>query len=193
MTPISAWGSSSATQNDGGKLKHEEKGCGALAGWQYETWSSETSYVMFNLHTLIRGGCVERAIRSVGGPDGLKCEGMGFFEGFLQEDDNGLLGMDPTVKTAGVRLEMNVVDGGSGQGEAKAAEVHHSPTGMPATTVATASMLPLAVPRMLRLRLEPSLYCSILCIRILTAETPSRRRYARTYFFFIHIMCVLNQ
>lgn len=146
MTPISVWGISSATQNDGGKPKHEEKGCGTLVGWQYWTWSSGTSYVMFNLPTLIKSGCVERAIRSVGGPGGLKCEGMGFFEGFLQEDDNGLLGMDPTVKTAGVRLEMNVVDGGSGEGEAKAAEVHHSLTGMLATTVATASMLPLAVP-----------------------------------------------
>lgn len=53
----------------GGELKKEEKGCGALTGWDWHS-ATPSSYplVYFNLPTLIKAGCVERAIASAGGP-----------------------------------------------------------------------------------------------------------------------------
>lgn len=56
---------------DGGKLKHEEKGCGALTGWKWDGDSAE-----FHLPFFIKEGCVERAIKTAGGPH-LSCRGGG--------------------------------------------------------------------------------------------------------------------
>ncbi|KAH7120731.1 class V chitinase Chi100 [Dactylonectria macrodidyma] len=63
---------------DGGaELKKQESGCGALTFW---TWHDATddkaAYVYFDLPTLIKAGCVERAIMSAGGPK-LSCQGKG--------------------------------------------------------------------------------------------------------------------
>ncbi|RDW81617.1 class V chitinase Chi100 [Aspergillus mulundensis] len=64
---------------DGGsRLKSEEKGCGALTGWDWvERTPTHLSRVWFNLPLLMKSGCVERAIVSAGGPK-LSCR----FEGF---------------------------------------------------------------------------------------------------------------
>lgn len=63
---------------DGGRsLNHEEHGCGAMTEW---TWHQETPQgypaVAFNLPLIMATGCVERAIRSAGGPE-ISCQDMG--------------------------------------------------------------------------------------------------------------------
>ncbi|KAK4197626.1 family 18 putative glycoside hydrolase [Triangularia verruculosa] len=64
---------------DGGKsLKSEEKGCGALTGWEWhERTSTRYAHAYFQLPFLMKSGCVERAIVSAGGPK-LSCK----FEGY---------------------------------------------------------------------------------------------------------------
>ncbi|KAL4778141.1 hypothetical protein BJX76DRAFT_352835 [Aspergillus varians] len=63
--------------DDGKKLKDEEKGCGALTGWDWdEHTSTSLSRAYFNLPFLMKSGCVERAIVSAGGPK-LSCEYQG--------------------------------------------------------------------------------------------------------------------
>lgn len=63
---------------DGGKLEDQEDGCGALTGWEWhDDCYSDTQMAWFNLPFLIADGCVERAIASAGGPDGLTCHGEG--------------------------------------------------------------------------------------------------------------------
>ncbi|KAL4919634.1 hypothetical protein BDW62DRAFT_199647 [Aspergillus aurantiobrunneus] len=49
-------------------LKHEEKGCGAMTAWDYSEHTFAGPAAKFRLPTLIKEGCVERAIRSAGGP-----------------------------------------------------------------------------------------------------------------------------
>jgi chitinase len=63
---------------DGGKkLKDEEKGCGALTGWDWdERTSTQFSRAYFNLPFIMKAGCVERAIVSAGGPK-LSCKYQG--------------------------------------------------------------------------------------------------------------------
>ena len=79
---INAWG------KDGSSLHHEEKGCGALTGWEWQTGcDGDTSQAWFRLPVAIRAGCVERAIHSAGGPARLQCEGMGSV--FLVSDVRG--------------------------------------------------------------------------------------------------------
>ncbi|KAJ9318482.1 CAZyme family GH18 [Paecilomyces variotii] len=60
---------------DGGSsLNHEEKGCGALTGWEWhEHTDTQYSRAYFNLPFIMKSGCVERAIVSAGGPK-LSCE-----------------------------------------------------------------------------------------------------------------------
>lgn len=58
---------------DGGKsLEKEERGCGAIARWDWK--DGHTSSVAFTLPLIMKAGCVERAIVSAGGPE-LKCDG----------------------------------------------------------------------------------------------------------------------
>lgn len=65
------------TSDGGDILKDQEKGCGALTGWE---WHPETdtqyAYAYFNLPFFISDGCVERAIVSAGGPK-IDCTGHG--------------------------------------------------------------------------------------------------------------------
>ncbi|KAL8781354.1 MAG: hypothetical protein Q9213_006043 [Squamulea squamosa] len=56
---------------NGGKLRHEDKGCGALTSWKWYHDSAE-----FYLPFFINKGCVERAIKSAGGPH-LSCRDGG--------------------------------------------------------------------------------------------------------------------
>jgi len=60
---------------DGGnRLKSEEKGCGLLTGWDWHSATSEYfPHVYFNLPYFIKAGCVERAIKSAGGP-AIQCQ-----------------------------------------------------------------------------------------------------------------------
>lgn len=59
-----------AEKDDGAELKKQEQGCGALTFWD---WTDETedegASVWFDLPLFIKSGCVERAIKSAGGPD----------------------------------------------------------------------------------------------------------------------------
>lgn len=59
-----------AEEDDGAELKKQEQGCGALTFWD---WTDETddegASVWFDLPYWIKGGCVERAIKTAGGPD----------------------------------------------------------------------------------------------------------------------------
>ena len=64
--------------HDGSSLNQQEDGCGALTGWQWDTGcTAGTQHAWFNLPFLIAAGCVERAIKSAGGPGGLSCIGEG--------------------------------------------------------------------------------------------------------------------
>lgn len=61
-------------------LKDEEKGCGALTAWDYVYSAEWGPAAKFALPTVMREGCVERAIGSAGGPDGentITCDGRG--------------------------------------------------------------------------------------------------------------------
>ncbi|SCO49166.1 uncharacterized protein FFNC_12466 [Fusarium fujikuroi] len=67
--------------DDGKKLKSEEKGCGAMTDWhssaiEVETgdgWTARHRFT-FTLPITIKAGCVERAIASAGGPSGIQCD-----------------------------------------------------------------------------------------------------------------------
>lgn len=62
-------------EKDGGKVLHkQENGCGALTFWEWtDATSNEDASVWFDLPYFIKSGCVERAIKTAGGPD-LQCE-----------------------------------------------------------------------------------------------------------------------
>ncbi|KAI1123371.1 hypothetical protein F5Y10DRAFT_286254 [Nemania abortiva] len=73
--------------DDGSKLHGEEKGCGALTGWEWHSATPENyPRVYFNLPFFIKAGCVERAIVSAGGPK-LQCEYRDL--GFEKESKGG--------------------------------------------------------------------------------------------------------
>lgn len=65
---------------DGESLKDQEDGCGILSGWEWHTGrmvefdgrQRETEWAVFGL-SFVKSGCVERAIKSAGGPD-LSCQ-----------------------------------------------------------------------------------------------------------------------
>ncbi|KAF4493288.1 factor for adipocyte [Fusarium agapanthi] len=67
--------------DDGKKLKNEEKGCGAMTDWhssaiEVETgdgWTARHRFT-FTLPITIKAGCVERAISSAGGPSEIQCD-----------------------------------------------------------------------------------------------------------------------
>lgn len=71
---------------DGGaSLEKQEKGCGALTSWSWVAATSTTpAYVHFFLPTIIRGGCVERAIVSAGGPK-ISCVAKGIIGGLKRD------------------------------------------------------------------------------------------------------------
>ncbi|KAK5995558.1 hypothetical protein PT974_03970 [Cladobotryum mycophilum] len=72
ITNISGWG-----DDHGYDLRHQEKGCGKVTLWDWrDATFNEPANVWFDLPTLIKAGCVERAIVSAGGPK-IKCEGRG--------------------------------------------------------------------------------------------------------------------
>ena len=48
------------------------KGCGAVTGWKVKPDVDGIFYVTFNLPLTLKNGCVERAIKSAGGP-GISC------------------------------------------------------------------------------------------------------------------------
>ncbi|KAI0376687.1 hypothetical protein F5Y04DRAFT_265840, partial [Hypomontagnella monticulosa] len=60
---------------DGGKELHkQEKGCGALTFWDWTDATSENgASAWFDLPYFMKAGCVERAIKTAGGPD-LQCK-----------------------------------------------------------------------------------------------------------------------
>ncbi|KAF4626809.1 hypothetical protein G7Y89_g11346 [Cudoniella acicularis] len=67
--------------DNGAGLKSQEKGCGDLLSWKAQTVSESldggnwtaTNEFSFTLPLTIKSGCVERAIKSAGGPAGLSC------------------------------------------------------------------------------------------------------------------------
>lgn len=61
----------------GGSLKTQEKGCGGLTGWEWHVDDGNHQHAFFNLPFTIKQGCVERAIKSAGGPGALSCKGHG--------------------------------------------------------------------------------------------------------------------
>lgn len=65
--------------DEGNLLKTQEKGCGGLTGWNWPTSNDNArlQHVYFNLPLTMKSGCVERAIKSAGGPGGLSCKGHG--------------------------------------------------------------------------------------------------------------------
>ncbi|KAL8749817.1 MAG: hypothetical protein Q9199_007462, partial [Rusavskia elegans] len=63
--------------DDGNSLKTQEKGCGGLTGWEWHVDNERYQHAYFNLPFTIKKGCVERAIKSAGGPGGLSCKGHG--------------------------------------------------------------------------------------------------------------------
>ncbi|CEJ55085.1 hypothetical protein PMG11_01362 [Penicillium brasilianum] len=58
------------------KLKSEESGCGAITAWDFNTAVNGSAGAKFNLPTLMKSGCVERAVKSAGGPS-ISCSGHG--------------------------------------------------------------------------------------------------------------------
>ncbi|KAH0565466.1 hypothetical protein GP486_001147 [Trichoglossum hirsutum] len=74
---INGWASDGGT-----KLKQEIGGCGAVTAWKFQntinkdTNNSRARYqyvATFNIDSLVKGGCVGRAIGSAGGPSGVGC------------------------------------------------------------------------------------------------------------------------
>ncbi len=66
--------------DNGDSLHKQEDGCGDLTSWSWETGDlGNDQHAYFNLPFFIKSGCVERAIKSAGGPSGLSCspEGQG--------------------------------------------------------------------------------------------------------------------
>ncbi|KAL8672803.1 MAG: hypothetical protein Q9168_002740, partial [Polycauliona sp. 1 TL-2023] len=63
--------------DSGSSLKTQEKGCGALTGWEWHVDNERYQHAYFNLPFTIKEGCAERAIKSAGGPGGLSCKGHG--------------------------------------------------------------------------------------------------------------------
>jgi hypothetical protein len=93
---------------DGGaKLKSEEKGCGALTGWEWDEATPSTySRAYFNLPFIMKSGCVERAIVSAGGPK-VSCEFQGYDVGvgFLLEKRSLRIEAPPLAKSKVVKRE----------------------------------------------------------------------------------------
>ena len=83
----------------GGKLKKEEKGCGALTGWHWnERTDKAFASAYFNLPFIIKSGCVERAIVSAGGPK-LSCKFQDLEDDFLKAKKRSLpIDAPPLVK-----------------------------------------------------------------------------------------------
>lgn len=48
-----------------------------MTGWEWSTDAQNWGAASFNLPFTIKEGCVERAIKRAGGPDGLSCTGHG--------------------------------------------------------------------------------------------------------------------
>lgn len=65
-----------AEDDYGDKLLDEERGCGALTGWSFKEQDDGRYQARFYLPFFISEGCVERAVKSAGGPD-LSCDGQG--------------------------------------------------------------------------------------------------------------------
>lgn len=65
-----------AEKDSGAKLLEEESGCGALTGWTFEETDNGLHQARFYLPFFIAEGCVERAVKSAGGPE-LSCQGQG--------------------------------------------------------------------------------------------------------------------
>ena len=59
------------------RLHDEENGCGALTGWEFNNENSSGGEAWFNLPFFMKDGCVERAVKSAGGPK-LGCDDQGF-------------------------------------------------------------------------------------------------------------------
>lgn len=55
--------------DEGESLKSELKGCGAMTGWEWFKRDDGTRECRFNLPLIMKGGCVERALASAGGPE----------------------------------------------------------------------------------------------------------------------------
>ncbi|KAL8712969.1 MAG: hypothetical protein Q9220_002829 [cf. Caloplaca sp. 1 TL-2023] len=63
---------------DGGASLHQQEGgCKGLTGWEWHVDNDRYQHAYFNLPFTIKSGCVERAIKSAGGPEGLSCTGHG--------------------------------------------------------------------------------------------------------------------
>lgn len=70
------YGINSWAGEDGEKLFDQEDGCGILSGWefhtdgtdQFEGHTRDVQYAYFGL-SFFKGGCVERAVHSAGGPE----------------------------------------------------------------------------------------------------------------------------
>ncbi|KAL8819061.1 MAG: hypothetical protein Q9223_002420 [Gallowayella weberi] len=86
---------------DGGaSLKKQEGGCGALTGWGWQLDAFNWGKASFNLPFTIKEGCVERAIKSAGGPGGLKCTGHGLKKrSKMRNGKRSLLGRDSPTRT----------------------------------------------------------------------------------------------
>lgn len=64
------------------KLRHEESGCGAITGRGFNGAINGFPAAKFNLPTVLKAGCVERAIKSAGGPSiHCKSHGTHIFDG----------------------------------------------------------------------------------------------------------------
>ena len=108
---------------DGGdKLHDEEDGCGILSGWDFHAGEKselqrrqrDTQSAVFGL-LFFKGGCVERAVHSAGGPepgDGpgqLSCE-------HYHGGDTMLLSIKKNLKSAQLKGVSDVADSQKAQG-----------------------------------------------------------------------------
>ncbi len=75
------WYSGFGIEDEGKRIKKEEKGCGIVSQWKFQpTNCGKNGSVNFVLPAWFKAGCVERAIHSAGGPL-IKCDYPGFWEG----------------------------------------------------------------------------------------------------------------
>lgn len=99
---IKNWDTGDKDVND--RLRDEEGGCGALTGWEFGE-HPEGAEAWFNLPFFIKEGCVERAIKSAGGPK-LACDPSGL--GKRAFDDGST--SQPKQRRAGTNPAPNLDD-----------------------------------------------------------------------------------
>ena len=106
----------------GDSLNQQENGCGILSGWSWDTTQQEefqgrmrnTQTASFGL-SFFKGGCVERAVHSAGGPEPGNGPGQLACQHYNGQDEN-LATQSKSIKSAQLQAVGNVANSGQTTG-----------------------------------------------------------------------------